>query len=110
MKADWLQSIDDVRRMLPDPPAKRYAEPMTHGTMRAGLYAPRGTDDQKPHAQDELYVIVRGTGVFDLDGARRPFGPGDLIFVPAGKPHRFAEFTEDFETWAIFWGPEGGEA
>jgi hypothetical protein len=24
-------------------------------------------------------------------------------------PHRFEDFTDDFATWVIFYGPEGGE-
>ena len=32
-----------------------------------------------------------------------------LIFVPAGIEHRFENFTDDFSTWVIFYGPAGGE-
>ena len=35
---------------------------------------------------------------------------GDVLFVRAGAEHRFYDFTPDFETWVIFWGPKGGEA
>ena len=35
---------------------------------------------------------------------------GDVIFVEAGVPHRFEGYGEDFATWVVFWGPEGGEA
>ena len=28
------------------------------------LYAPRGSDPQKPHTRDEIYVIAQGTGEF----------------------------------------------
>jgi len=35
--------------------------------------------------------------------------PGDLLFVPAGIVHRFEDFTDDFATWVMFYGPEGGE-
>lgn len=82
---------------------------LTHGTMRAILYVPKGKDDQTPHEQDEVYVIVSGRGVFDLDGRRIPFQANDVIFVAARQPHHFIEFTEDFKTWVIFYGPKGGE-
>jgi hypothetical protein len=29
--------------------------------------------------------------------------------VAAGVQHRFEEFSDDFATWVIFYGPEGGE-
>jgi len=32
-----------------------------------------------------------------------------MLFVPAGVAHRFDEFTADFCTWVMFYGPEGGE-
>jgi mannose-6-phosphate isomerase-like protein (cupin superfamily) len=54
-------------------------------------------------------VVWRGSGTFFRDGERKPFGPGDVIFVPAHMEHRFEEFSDDFAAWVIFWGPEGGE-
>jgi hypothetical protein len=35
--------------------------------------------------------------------------PGELLFVPAGVVHRFEDFSDDFATWVMFYGPEGGE-
>jgi mannose-6-phosphate isomerase-like protein (cupin superfamily) len=78
--------------------------------MRAGVYAPRGEDDQEPHEQDELYIVLSGSGRFVKNGDERTFQPNDLIFVEAGADHRFLDFTPDFETWVVFWGPKGGEA
>ncbi|WP_247232614.1 cupin domain-containing protein [Telluribacter sp. SYSU D00476] len=90
-------------------PEQRFAQVMQHGTMSVELYAPDQVDPQQPHAQDELYVVVSGTGQF-LNGEEvYLFGPGDVIFVPAGRVHRFFDFTDDFQTWVIFYGPEGGE-
>ena len=43
------------------------------------------------------------------DGKKDLCGPGDLLFVAAGTEHHFAEFTEDFTVWVIFYGPQGGE-
>ena len=83
---------------------------LRHGTMRTLLYAPNGPDLQRPHRQDELYIIQSGSGVFFKNGESRPFGPGDVIFVEAQAEHRFEAFTADFAAWAVFWGPAGGEA
>ena len=80
-----------------------------HGTLRVEIYAPRGHDPQQPHWCDEVYVILSGTGFFLNGDERLPFKPGDLLFVPAGVVHRFEEFTDDFTTWVMFYGPEGGE-
>ena len=68
------------------------------------LYAPVGTDEQKPHDRDELYIVASGTGTFSRGDEVVSFEPGDLLFVPAHVPHRFDTFTEDFRTWVIFYG------
>ena len=86
-----------------------------HETLKLYFYEPRGEDRQTPHEQDEVYVIVRGSGTFAMVAdsgwmERRPFGPGDAILVPAGTDHRFEDFTDDFGTWVIMYGPPGGEA
>ena len=81
-----------------------------HGSMLTLLYAPKGHDPQTPHRQDEIYIIQSGSGVFDKAGEKRRFGPGDVIFVEANVIHRFEDFTDDFAAWAVFWGPDGGEA
>ena len=107
---NWVHHLADVMAKLPDFPADdRFHYPLANGTMRAGVYAPRGSDGQSAHAQDELYVVMSGSGLFTREGETRPFATGDLIFVPAGLTHRFSEFTEDFCCWVIFWGPDGGE-
>ncbi len=81
---------------------ERYAEVFRHGRLSAGIYAPHETDEQQPHDQDEFYVVVNGSGFFEVAGSRQPFGPGDLLFVEAGVEHKFESFTPDFAVWAIF--------
>lgn len=106
---DWLAH-------LPGPPHRywpegaRFVTALQHGSMALELYAPRGHDPQQPHTRDELYVVVSGHGMLDDGGQARAFRPGDAIFVPAGRPHRFVDFSDDFATWVVFYGPEGGES
>lgn len=96
-------------RALPPPPAEQYAELLRRGTLRVGLYAPRSHDPQGPHTQDEVYVVLAGSGWFVNGPSRERFAPGDVLFVPAGTVHRFEDFTGDFQTWVVFYGPPGGE-
>lgn len=72
-------------------------------------YDPHDHDAQSPHTRDELYIVIAGRGWFVNGAARHPFGPHDVLFVPAGAVHRFEEFTADFAVWVVFYGPEGGE-
>lgn len=87
-----------------------FVELFRHGTLSVEVYRPRETDRQQPHTRDEVYVVISGSGTFVNGGVRRPFEPGEVLFVPAGTEHRFEDFTEDFATWVFFYGPEGGEA
>ncbi|MDP9475495.1 MAG: cupin domain-containing protein [Actinomycetota bacterium] len=95
--------------LLPGPGGERFARVLEHGSMEVEVYAPRGSDPQTPHARDELYVVVRGSGRFVNGQGRHAFGPGDVLLVPAGVEHRFEDFTEDLVVWVVFYGPEGGE-
>ena len=86
-----------------------FATLFAHGTLAVEFYKPNGVDRQTPHARDEVYVVVSGTGTFVHEGVRAPFAPGEVLFVPAGAEHRFEAFTADFATWVFFYGPDGGE-
>ena len=94
---------------LPGPRGERFVELFTHGTLVVELYAARGHDPQTPHTRDEIYVVARGRGTFFDGSSRASFQPGDLLFVAAGVPHRFEDFTDDLAVWVLFYGPEGGE-
>lgn len=80
-----------------------------HGTLSVEVYKPEKEDLQQPHTRDEVYIIISGSGEFLNDGIRTTFAAGDFLFVPAGVEHRFENFTDDFATWVLFYGPEGGE-
>jgi hypothetical protein len=80
-----------------------------HGTLEVEIYRPVKVDRQQPHTRDEVYVVISGSGQFVNGDTRQSFGPGEVLFVPAGVVHRFEDFTDDFATWVFFYGPEGGE-
>jgi mannose-6-phosphate isomerase-like protein (cupin superfamily) len=102
---------NDLRIALMEASARLAGEPepfvtlFQRGDFSVELYAPRGTDNQKPHEQDEAYIVASGTGMFRRNEERVPFQPGDFLFAAAGVSHRFEQFTDDFQTWVIFFGP-----
>jgi quercetin dioxygenase-like cupin family protein len=65
--------------------------------LSAGLYAlPAGSiDPQQPHAEDEVYHVLRGRATLRVDGDEVAVGPGSIVYVPARAPHRFHSITEE---------------
>lgn len=52
-------------------------------------------DEQEPHTVDEVYYVIQGDGMIDLNGKNYPIKEGTSIFVPAGAEHRFHRKSED---------------
>lgn len=101
--ADALDAVSKIKEGIPS------AFVFEHGTLQVKMYQPSRQDPQKPHTRDEIYLIARGSGWFVNGAERHSFQSGDMLFVPAGVTHRFEEFSDDFCTWVMFYGPEGGE-
>lgn len=99
----------DAQARIPGPSGEHFANVLQRGTLRLLLSRPVEPNKQVPHSQDEIYLIVQGSGVLFHDGKRDLFGPGDAMFVAAGTEHYFEDFTEDLAVWVVFYGPAGGE-
>jgi mannose-6-phosphate isomerase-like protein (cupin superfamily) len=108
-------SIDQALKRLPAAPTEKYPQGtpfvtmMAGGTMSVEVFAPKGEDLQQPHTQDELYFIHSGKGEIVINGQRFDCAAGDAFFVAADVAHRFENFSDDFVTWVVFYGPQGGE-
>jgi len=101
--------LADARARIPGPAGEHAVSVLRRGTLDVKLSLPVNPNRQTPHAQDEIYVIVRGRGVLVQDGLRTPFESGDLLFVAAGAEHHFEDFAENLAVWVVFYGPLGGE-
>ncbi len=64
------------------------------------LVAPE-PDRQQPHEDDEVYVVLEGRGVLDIEGERVELREGHAVFVPAGAEHRFSGY-ESLTVLVIF--------
>ena len=102
-------SVEEAKKQLLEEKEFPFTMVMKHGSMTIEYFAPDTVDTQTPHKKDELYVIVSGESNFYRNGDRVFCKKGDILFVPAGMEHRFEDFTSDFATWVIFYGPDGGE-
>ncbi len=61
-------------------------------------------DDQQPHAEDEVYYVVRGKANLRVDGESTPVEPGSVVYVPAGAVHQFVDIESDLAV-VVFWSP-----
>jgi mannose-6-phosphate isomerase-like protein (cupin superfamily) len=101
-------TVDELLAKLPLPANEKWTEgvwdlePLKKGNVTLVFFAPRGSDHQTAHDEDEFYFIVRGSGELIIDDVSHSFEPGDAFFVEAGVPHHFEKFSSDFATWAIF--------
>ena len=71
--------------------------------MEIGVYvlvAPE-PDRQQPHADDEVYVVLEGSGVLEVAGEQVELREGHAVFVPAGAEHRFVGY-ENLSVLVIF--------
>ena len=99
----------EAQASIPGPAGERAVLVLQRGTLDVKLSLPVPPNQQTPHAQDEIYVIIRGRGVLVHDGQRDPFESGDLLFVAAGIEHHYENFSEDLALWRVFYGAPGGE-
>jgi mannose-6-phosphate isomerase-like protein (cupin superfamily) len=101
--------LAEAQTHIPGPKGEHSVSLLQRGTLDVKLSLPVAPNQQTPHAQDELYIIIRGRGVLFHDGKRDAFEAGDLLFVAAGTEHHFEDFTEDLAVWVVFYGEQGGE-
>jgi mannose-6-phosphate isomerase-like protein (cupin superfamily) len=57
------------------------------------LVAPE-PDRQQPHEDDEVYVVLEGSGTLEVEGERIDLGEGQAAFIPAGADHRFVAYEQ----------------
>jgi mannose-6-phosphate isomerase-like protein (cupin superfamily) len=84
----------------------RYVEHGRTEDLSVGTYtlADGSKDPQEPHPADEVYVVISGEAVLQTPDGRLEAGPGDVLVVPAGVEHRFADVRGEFRAVVVF-GP-----
>jgi len=64
-------------------------------------------DPQQPHTEDEVYFVMRGRARFVAGTSEHEVKPGTVIYVEAGREHRFESVEEDLEALVVFAPAEG---
>ena len=97
--------VEKVRRRL-EQAGGGYEVVHTSPGLEVGVYvlvAPE-PDHQSAHADDEVYVVLEGSGELTVEGERIALHPGQAAFVPAGADHRFTGY-EGLSVLVIFTRP-----
>ena len=107
MQAHEIADIELRRRAQ----GRLYLEFLRGPSMSMGLYvlAAGGTDPQRPHGEDEAYLVLSGRGRIRVGEEDRAVEPGSVVFVPARVEHRFHDITEELSV-AVFFSPAEGTA
>jgi mannose-6-phosphate isomerase-like protein (cupin superfamily) len=85
-----------------------YLEFLRRESLSMGLYVlDAGADDeQQPHDQDEVYYVIEGRAVLEVDGDQRPVQPGTIVHIGAGVAHRFHSIAAKLSVLVFFAPPE----
>jgi len=88
----------------------RYHEFLRVPALSAGIYVlPVGAkDSQTPHAEDEIYFVIRGQAKVKLGREDRKVREGDVIFVEKLLEHRFFDVEKELVLLVVFAPAESG--
>ena len=103
-----LNHLLESRRELGRP----YLEFLREASMSVGLYvlAAGSRDEQSPHSEDEMYIVLSGRGQMTVANETRNVAVGSLVFVERHVEHRFHDIEEELRVIILFPPPEGSTA
>ena len=106
-KIDLPRAVEEMRAE-----GERWREVFRVPDLSLGVYRlARGeTDPQTPHAEDEIYYVLRGRGKIRIEDEDGDVAPGRVIFVKARARHRFHTVTEELALLVFFSPAEDVEA
>jgi quercetin dioxygenase-like cupin family protein len=89
--------------------SQRWLEFLRVPSLSMGLYRLKAgqADEQQPHTEDEVYLVVSGKASFRAGGQEQAVNPGSVIFVERIVEHRFVDIAEDLTVLVFFAPPEG---
>ena len=79
-----------IRELLGLPTA-----PVRNQSLAEATLEPGQSTQRHYHAEaEEIYYLVSGSGVMEVDGERREVSPGDAILIPPGARHQITAVGE----------------
>ncbi len=110
MRVDSMGAMQEIPADVFDcPPGRQnhFVEHLRVAALSVGTYSipAGGVDDQTPHTEDEVYVVLGGAGTFSGGGRTVPVSAGTTLFVGKGEEHRFHDVTADLTILVVFAPP-----
>ena len=90
--------IFDLDTFLSNFPKSRYfIDVMDTPTMAVGIINLKKDqeDTQQPHTSDEIYYIISGRGIIEIDGIKNKVNPGKIIYIPKKIHHSFHAISNE---------------
>ncbi len=73
---------------------REYLHTAAQSLAEASLEPGQSTERHYHRLSEEIYLIVAGGGLLEVDGDEREVGPGDAILIPPGAWHRLEAGAE----------------
>jgi mannose-6-phosphate isomerase-like protein (cupin superfamily) len=91
--------------------SRSYAEFLRRPGISMGIYhlPIGGRDPQHPHSADEVYVVLAGRAVLEVEGERLDMQRGRVVSVDVGADHRFVDISDDLSVLVVFAPPDSPE-
>ncbi|UCG05605.1 MAG: cupin domain-containing protein [Desulfobacterales bacterium] len=88
-EADWIEAPGHhsafSKLLINETDGSKYFD------FRVSSYQPKGYCEVHTHQiAENIYYILRGEGIMELDGQRHLVSPGTVVFIPAGVEHGIA--------------------
>ncbi len=85
---------------------KNYAEVLSEESMRVELARYPNPAPKHPHKEDELYVIIAGSGMVHVGSETYAVTEGDVVFVEQGVEHDFFDIEDEITALVVFTGSQ----
>lgn len=81
---------------------KSYLELLSEDSMRVELARYPNPEPKTPHKEDELYVILSGSGTAHVGSETYDVNEGDVVYVDRGVSHDFFDIEDEITAIVVF--------
>jgi mannose-6-phosphate isomerase-like protein (cupin superfamily) len=100
MNIQYLEKIKE----LASKSSERYLEFLKVPDLSMGIYTLKvGEKDlQSPHNEDEVYLVLKGKAIIQIEDEKEKIEAGSIVYVPARAPHKFLDIRKELQLLVFF--------